>query len=157
MKDKFSMLLMIIQKYFTCEGRFHMVYSYHLMLLLHFVGKRSLDLPFYLYRHLGKMSDKVQVKTKGNETFLFNHGLIKLLVLEELKRLGRDWTSFLFMRGFEVDVVTPKRVPKPRSISSPTVVEEIKEGNRSSPLEPVNMERDETLKKIKTPKTTLAK
>ena len=123
MKFNFSKLLIIIQKYFTCEGRFHMVYSYHLRLLLHFVGKRSLDLPFYLYRNLGKMSDKVQVKIEGNETSLFHHGLIKLLVLEELKRLGRDWTSFLFISGFEVDAVTPKIFLKPRDVSSPTVVE----------------------------------
>ena len=59
MKDNYSKLLMIIQKYFTSEGRFHMVYSYHLRLLLHFLGKSSLDLPFYLYRSLTKMSDKV--------------------------------------------------------------------------------------------------
>lgn len=64
-----------------------MVYSYHLRLLLYFVGKRSLDLPFYLYISLGKMLDKVQIKTEGNETYLFHHGLIKLLVLEELRRL----------------------------------------------------------------------
>ena len=44
MKENYSKLLLIIQKYFTCEGRFHTVYSYHLHILLHFVGKRSLDL-----------------------------------------------------------------------------------------------------------------
>ena len=48
MKRNYSKLLMVIQKYFSYDGRFHMVYSYHLKLLLHFVGKRSLDLPFYL-------------------------------------------------------------------------------------------------------------
>ena len=100
MKDNFSKFLLIIQKYFTCEGRYHMVYSYHLRLLLHFVGKRSLDLPFYLYKSLAKMSNKAQVKTKGNENSLFHHGLIKLLVLEELKILDRDWSYFLFIRAF---------------------------------------------------------
>ena len=77
-----------------------MVYSYHLRFLLHFVGKRSLDLPFYLYRSLAKMSDKVQAKSEGNETSLFHHGLIKLMVLKELKILGREWSSFLFVSGF---------------------------------------------------------
>ena len=74
MKDNFSKLLLIIHKYFTCEGRYHMVYSYHLKIFLHFDGKRSLDLPFYLYRSLAKMSDKVQAKYEGNETSLFHHG-----------------------------------------------------------------------------------
>ena len=102
-----------------------MVYSYHLRLLLHFVGKRSLDFPFYLYRSLAKMSDKVQDKKEGNETSLFHHGLIKILVLEELKRLGRGWSSFFFISGFEVDVITPKRNPKPRDIPSPSVAEQV--------------------------------
>lgn len=71
MKENYSKLLLIIQKYFTCEVRYHMVYSYRLRLLLHFMGKRSHDFPFYLYKSLAKMSDKVQVKTEGNETSLF--------------------------------------------------------------------------------------
>ena len=90
MKDNFSKLLLIIQKYFTCEGRYHKVYSYHFKLIKHFVGKISLDLPFYLHRSLEKMADKVQAKSEGSETSLFHHGLIKLLVLDELKILGRD-------------------------------------------------------------------
>ena len=36
------------------------------------------------------MADKIQAKFEGYETSLFHHGLIKLLVLEELKILGRD-------------------------------------------------------------------
>ena len=155
MKEKYSKMLMIIHKYFTYEGRFHMVYSFYLKILLHFVGKRSLDLPFYLYKSLGKMSDKVQIKKKGNETSLFHHGLINLLVLEELKRLDRDWTSLLYMSGFEIDVVTHKKASKPRNISSPDVVEE-EEGNRSAPLEPLSMEA-EPLQKIETPKTSPVK
>ena len=100
-----------------------MVYSYHFRILLHFVGKRFLDLPFYLYKILAKMSNKVQAKSEGNETSLFHHGLIKLMVLEELKILGRDWSSFLFVSGFEVDDITPKRTPKPIGIPSPSVAE----------------------------------
>ena len=150
MKENYAKLLMVIQNYFTCEGRFHMIYSYHLKLLLHFVGKRSLNLPFYLYTSLGKMLDKVQIKTEGSETSLFHHGLIKLLVLEELRRLARDWISFLFMSGYEIDVVTPKKASKPRTTSSPAMAEEVEEENRSSPPEPVNMEA-EPLQETDTP------
>ena len=63
MKDNFSKLLLIIQKYFTCEGRYHKVYSYHFKLLLHFASKISLDLPFYLHRSLAKMANKIQAKS----------------------------------------------------------------------------------------------
>ena len=124
-----------------------MVYSYHLRLLLHFVGKRSLDLPFYLYKILAKMLDKVQVKTEGNETSLFHHGLIKLLVLEDLKILGRDWSSFMFISGFEVDVITPKITPKPRDIPSSSMAKQ---------LEPISM-KTKPLEKAHTPKVTPAK
>ena len=71
------------------------------------------------------MSNKVQVKTEGNETSLFHHGLINFLVLEELKILGEDWSSFFFISGFEVDAITPKRTPKHRDIPSPLVAEQV--------------------------------
>ena len=83
------------------------------------------------------MSDKVQIKIEGSETSIFHHGLIKLLVLEELRRLDRDWIYLLFMIGYEVDVVTPNKASKPRTTSSPAAAEEVEEENRSSPAEPV--------------------
>ena len=58
LKENYSKMLMVIQKYFTCEGRFHMIYQYHFRLLLHFTVKQPLDLPFFLFRILGKMDDK---------------------------------------------------------------------------------------------------
>ena len=91
-KDNYSKLLLNIQKYFTCEGIYHKVYSYHFKLLLHFIGKISLDLNFYLHRSLRKMADKVQEKSEGSETSLFHHGLMKLLILDELQKIGRDWS-----------------------------------------------------------------
>jgi len=79
-KDSYANLLTCTQRYFTCEGRYHKVYSYHFKLLLHFTGKISLDLPFYLFGSLGKMCDKVQLKKEACETSLFHHGLVKLIV-----------------------------------------------------------------------------
>lgn len=90
LKDNFSKLLMVIQKYFTCEGIFNMVYQQHFRLLLNFTGKQSLDIPFYLFRILGKMADKVQAKPDASNTSAFHYGLIKLLVVEELNSLNGD-------------------------------------------------------------------
>jgi len=100
-KEHYALLLTAIQKYLTCEGRYTKVYSYHFKLLLHFTGKTSIDIPFYLFRSLGKMCDKVQYKKDNYETSLFHHGLIKLLVLDSLNKIGRDWESFIFMSGFQ--------------------------------------------------------
>ena len=70
--------------------------------------------------------------------------------------LDIHWTSFLFMSGYESDVVNPKKASKPRITSSPVVVEEVEEEDRSSPPEPVNMEA-EPLQETDTPQTTPAK
>jgi hypothetical protein len=99
-KENYAMLLTCIQKYLTCEGRYNKVYSYHFKLLLHFTGKVSIDIPFYLFRSISKMCDKIQLKKDGCETSLFHHGLVKLLVLDSLQKIGKDWDSFVFMAGF---------------------------------------------------------
>ena len=99
-KEHYAIFLTCIQKYLTCEGRYNKVYSYHFKLLLHFTGKASIDIPFYLFRSLSKMCDKVQLKKDDCETSLFHHGLVKLLVLDGLQKIGRDWDSFIFMAGF---------------------------------------------------------
>ena len=72
---------------------------------------------------------------------------MKLLVLDELQRLGRDWSSFLFVIGFELDALTPSRTPKPKRIRSPLVAEqseplvvEPSEPARVEPIEPIMME-----------------
>jgi len=47
------------------------------------------------------MYDKVQLRKETCETSLFHHGLVKLIVLHELHRVGRDWNTFIFMSGFK--------------------------------------------------------
>ena len=92
-----------------------MIYQYHFRLFLHFTSKKLLGLPFFLFRSLGKMSDKVTARPKSSEPSMFHHVLIKLLVLEELKKLNRDWATFLFLSGYEVDVLTPEKTPKSKT------------------------------------------
>jgi hypothetical protein len=118
MLDHFDKLLHVIQCFFTCEGRFNMVYQYHLRLLMHFTGKQALNLPFYLYRSLGKMSNKVQERSKWVEHNIFHSGLIKLLVLEELRKKNGDWVTFLSSTGFSADInSTPQEKRKTPSSS----------------------------------------
>jgi hypothetical protein len=102
--EHYGKLLRVVQRYFTCEGRFNRVYQYHIRLLMHFTGKNPLNLPFYLYRSLGKMSDRVQEKTNQIEPSLFHFSLIKLLVLEELRKHNKEWDSFLVSAGIATDI-----------------------------------------------------
>ena len=125
-KDIYANLLFSIQRYFTCEGRYHKVYSYHFKFLLHFTSMISLYFPFYLYRSIAKMADKVQLKTQGCETSLFHHGLIKLIVLHELQKIHREWSSFLFLCGFGVENqgegISPKAKETPPEETSKPIV-----------------------------------
>jgi hypothetical protein len=48
----FQKLLEVIKKYFTCEGRFDIIHLHHIRLLIHFTGRRPLNLPFLLHQSL---------------------------------------------------------------------------------------------------------
>ena len=104
MIEYFDKMLRVIQRYFTCEGRFNMVYQYHIRMLLHFTRKEAMNLPFYLFRSIGKMSDKVQAKSKQVDTSVIHSGLIKLLVMEELRKTNIDWETFLTSSHFQLDI-----------------------------------------------------
>ena len=65
LSEKYEKLLFAIRNSFTCEGIFDTVYQFHFKLLLHFIGKTFLDIPFYLYRSLGKMAHRCY-KNSGN-------------------------------------------------------------------------------------------
>ena len=57
--DRFSPMMNNIMKYFTCEGRFSRLYSYHIRLLMHFTVVKFLNIPHYLFRSIDKMGYKV--------------------------------------------------------------------------------------------------
>jgi hypothetical protein len=121
MLDPFDKLLRVIQRYFTCEGHFRKVYKYHIRLLMHFIGKKPLKFPYYLYRSLGKMEERVQTRTKQIEVNLFHFSLIKLLVLEELKKTNTEWESFLASARFPSEITTPQTKKIPPSSAGKTV------------------------------------
>ena len=58
--ERYAPLMRVIMKYSTCEGRYSRLYSYHIILLMHFTRVKMLHLPYYLYRSLDKMSYVVQ-------------------------------------------------------------------------------------------------
>jgi len=93
-------MLKVIQRYFTCEGRFNLIYQYHIRLLLHFTGKDDMNLPFYLFRSIGKMYGRVQAKSKAVDTIVFDSGLINVLVMEELRNKKMDWEALITSSHF---------------------------------------------------------
>jgi hypothetical protein len=88
-------LLRVIQRFFICEGGFTRVYQYHIRLLMHFTYKKHLNIPYYIFRSLGKMAAIVQVRRYQGEPGLFHFSLIKMLVLEDLRKRNLDWEVFV--------------------------------------------------------------
>jgi hypothetical protein len=88
-------MVYILQKFVTCEGRYSIVFLYHIKILLHLKGQCTISLPYFLLQSLTKMSKTIQ-KQKGNEDKSLCHfGLIKILIESELQRRGITWEGFL--------------------------------------------------------------
>jgi len=52
LKSKWRSMLLILQKFITCEGRFGCMYLYHIHLLMNFLENGETNLPFFLLNSL---------------------------------------------------------------------------------------------------------
>jgi hypothetical protein len=117
LQEPFQKLLGVIRKYFTCEGRFDRIHSHHIRLLMHFTGRRPLNLPFFLHQNLREMADNAQAEVDQSKRKLSHVSLIKLLVVEELRWLGSNWDSFFLTAGIPKDPKGDFPLPAERVIS----------------------------------------
>jgi hypothetical protein len=92
----------------TCEGRYGLVFLYHLHLLINFIGY-PLNMPFYFQRSLYKMSKRF--KREKADSSLFHHGLIRLIIVHHLSLHGDSWRAFISRNGF--DDTDPVQIDKP--------------------------------------------
>jgi hypothetical protein len=74
---------------------------YHFKLMDHFSGRTPINLPYFLYHSLIKVCNRIRAQPSSIKTTLCHLGLIKLIILQELKLQGRSWEHFLFWEGFE--------------------------------------------------------
>jgi hypothetical protein len=81
-----------------------MLYQYHIRLLVHFTGKDEMTIPFYLLRSMEKMSDRVQAKSKAVDTSVFHYGLIRMLIMEELRKRNITWEKFIVSTHMKLDI-----------------------------------------------------
>jgi hypothetical protein len=89
---------------------------------MHFIGRKPLNIPYYLFRSLGKMVDIIQVRRYQGEPSLFHFSLIKLFVLEELRKRSHNWEAFVASSQIAVDSLNnPQSMrDKPSSTSNTT-------------------------------------
>jgi hypothetical protein len=78
-----------IQLYLTSEGRYDKLMLYHFRLLDHFIGKVLLNLPFFLHKNLTKVCNKIRAEPFSIKNALYHYGLIKMIILEELRQRER--------------------------------------------------------------------
>lgn len=94
-------MLLILQKFITCEGRFRCIYVYHIRLLMKFLENGNINLPFFLLNSLRRMASNVQKKIESVETTMYHHELVKILVEYRLKRIRDTWENFLIRNHFQ--------------------------------------------------------
>jgi len=96
------MIVVLIKKYITCEGRYNYIYRFHMRFLLHIVGWINMNLPFFILKSLSKMSNKVQKYHESAITSLAHPCLITSLVYHELCGNKIDEKIFLVDDGFDL-------------------------------------------------------
>jgi hypothetical protein len=69
-------------------------------LLTHITGDDPLNLPFYLYNSLIKMSERYQRQALSFPPYVYHDGLIKILVQFQLNKKRKSWDDFLVAEGF---------------------------------------------------------
>jgi hypothetical protein len=68
-----------------------------------------MNIPYYLLRSIGKMSDMIQAKYKDVDSSLFHSRLIKMIVSEELGKKDISWENFVVTSHFNLDIApTPQ-------------------------------------------------
>ena len=111
LKRKWRNILLLLQKFVTCEGRYGTFYVYHIRLMMHFLGE-DLDLPYFLLQSLKKMASCVQRRVQFLETTLYHHGLVKILIEHHLAKTNDTWDDFLIRNHFE-EAKEPSPEPQP--------------------------------------------
>jgi hypothetical protein len=94
-------LAYLIQKFITCEGRFSIIYLYHIKLLQHLKGDCEINMPYFLLQSLSKMAKTVQKQDRNTVRSLYHCGLIKMIVKNELLKQNMNWQQFTTENGFE--------------------------------------------------------
>jgi hypothetical protein len=94
-KEEYCTMLVCLQKFLICEGKYEVTFLYHLRILLHFEGVPYIDFPHFLWLILNNMVWGFKSASKKPETSLYQHGLMKLLVFPELRKRDSSWKKFL--------------------------------------------------------------
>ena len=88
-KKEWQLVLDVIHRYVTYEGRLSSSYIYHLRLMVVFLSF-PVNFPYYIVHSLTKMSLTIKKGPKNIGHGLFHHGLVRILVERELSKQNRS-------------------------------------------------------------------
>ena len=94
--EEFISPLVIITRLITCEGRFSTFKSCHFRLLAHFEFGKLLNFSFHFQKSLGRMVSQIRKNVENPTHSMYHHGLIKMIILAELKKNNQVWEQFLY-------------------------------------------------------------
>jgi hypothetical protein len=122
-------LLIILQRYLTCEGRYTILFPCHARLLLHFTGT-LLNVPFFLLKSLKGMAEQVQRVSEFRGS-LFHFGLVKILITCALSKKQESWDLFAAKtlaraqpKAKKVKPISPPKKPTPKTKKVKTLTAE---------------------------------
>ena len=111
LRDEYAPMMKIIIRYFTCEGRFSRLYSYHIRLLMHFTRVRMMNIPFFMCRNIERMVPLMQRKSPAQQhKSIYHYALIKIVVMHQLAQQGIPWEDFISRDLFTVPQPPPEVV-----------------------------------------------
>jgi len=105
-------LVMVIQKFLTCDRGYIIAHLYHVRLLQHIKGEDKINLPYFLYKSLLKMIETVKLEHRPKPGQVYHQGLIKILVEYKVRTQGIVWGEFLSKNHFVEQVNEIQNNPK---------------------------------------------
>jgi hypothetical protein len=119
LEPQWAQLLIILQRYLTCEGRYTILFPCHARLLLHFTGT-LLNVPFFLLKSLKGMAEQVQRVSEFRGS-LFHFGLVKILITCALSKKQESWDLFVTKtlaraqpKAKKLKSISPPKKPTPK-------------------------------------------
>jgi hypothetical protein len=119
LEPKWQALLKAILVFITCEGRYNRVLYYHFKLLNHFTGREPLNMPYFFYKTLVKMSKQVQAHPTKVASRISHQGLICLLIKEALHKRQISWNHFLFWNEFNTEKPPENKTKRSKNKNTP--------------------------------------
>jgi hypothetical protein len=123
-------MLASLQRFLTCEGTYVVTFLYHLRLMFHFEGGPEIDFPLFLWIILNNMVRGVKSLSKTEKTSIYHQGLIKMLVIHEIRKRGFSWKTFINQK------LSIKNEPVEESHPAPDKNKEPKEKRERQPHHP---------------------